>query len=85
MNAILNGKQIISKQHHQQRTSKAGNKMVQEYPLPEERLNWLIHVQHVRGEVGACRELIKRVIEGGRGRNEYAFFKQVIREAIVAL
>lgn len=44
---------------------------------PLEKLNWLIHLQHVRRESGACKELIKREITKSNGRNEYAFFKKV--------
>ncbi|CAH0552064.1 unnamed protein product [Brassicogethes aeneus] len=45
-------------------------------PLPVERLNWLIHLQHIRGEINSCKELIKAEIEKNSGKNEYAFFKQ---------
>lgn len=52
------------------------------YP-PLERLNWLIHLHHVQGEIGACKELIRREIDKSNGRNEYAFFKQVTDEIVV--
>lgn len=48
---------------------------------PLEKLNWLIHLQHVRRESGACKELIKREITKSNGRNEYAFFKKVKKNA----
>lgn len=46
------------------------------YP-PLEKLNWLIHLQHVRGENGACKELINREIAKSNSRNEYAYYKKV--------
>lgn len=44
---------------------------------PLEKLNWLMHLQHVRRESAACKELIKKEIAKSNGRNEYAFFKKV--------
>ncbi|KAJ8935453.1 hypothetical protein NQ314_012873 [Rhamnusium bicolor] len=51
-------------------------------PSPFEKLNWLVHLQHVRGEITACNELIKREIDRSNGKNEYAFYKQgsILRE-----
>lgn len=46
-------------------------------PNPPEKLNWLIHLQHVRGETATCKELIKEEIKRSEGKNEFAFFKQV--------
>ncbi|KAK5647586.1 hypothetical protein RI129_002478 [Pyrocoelia pectoralis] len=45
-------------------------------PSPLEQLNWLIHLQYVRGEVTKCKELIRRQIKKSNGKHEYAFFKQ---------
>ncbi|KAF5272417.1 hypothetical protein FQA39_LY07885 [Lamprigera yunnana] len=49
---------------------------------PLEQLNWLIHLQHVRGEISKCKDLIKREITKSNGKHEYAYFKQgiVLRE-----
>lgn len=51
-------------------------------PTPLEKLNWLIHIQHVRGETEACKELIKEEIRKSSGRNEFAYFKEgvILRE-----
>ncbi|XP_063905055.1 Bardet-Biedl syndrome 4 protein [Zophobas morio] len=51
-------------------------------PNPLEKLNWLIHLQHVRGETQQCKELIKSEIKKSGGRNEFAYFKQgmILRE-----
>lgn len=46
-------------------------------PNPLEKLNWLIHLQHVRGEIAQCKNLIKNEIKRSGGRNEFAYFKQV--------
>lgn len=45
-------------------------------PVPVERLNWLIHMQHVRGEINSCKELIKAEVKSNAPKNEYAYFKQ---------
>lgn len=42
-----------------------------------EKLNWLIHLQHVRGDIAGCKELLRDAIKTSNGRNEYAYFKQV--------
>lgn len=42
-----------------------------------EKLNWLIHLQHIRGEIGVCKSLINSEITRSQGKNEYVFFKQV--------
>lgn len=47
-----------------------------EFP-PMEKLNWLIHLQHVRGEISSCKELINEEIARSYGKNQYALFKQV--------
>ncbi|KAL1502259.1 hypothetical protein ABEB36_007425 [Hypothenemus hampei] len=47
-------------------------------PAPMEKFNWLIHLQHVRGEIGACKELIKEEIARNQGKHEYVYFKQGI-------
>lgn len=47
-------------------------------PDPLEKLNWLIHLLHVRGETAKCKELIKNEIIKTKGKHEYAYFKQVI-------
>ncbi|EFA07311.1 Bardet-Biedl syndrome 4 protein homolog-like Protein [Tribolium castaneum] len=51
-------------------------------PNPLEKLNWLIHFQHVRGEIVQCKNLIKNEIKRSGGRNEFAYFKQgiILRE-----
>lgn len=46
-------------------------------PSPIEKLNWLIHLQHIRGETESCKELIKSEITNTSRNSEYAFFKQV--------
>lgn len=46
-------------------------------PEPLEKFNWLMHLQHVRGEVGASKQLIAKEIAKSQGRHEYAYFKQV--------
>lgn len=46
-------------------------------PNPSEKLNWLLHLQHVRGETEQCKESIKNEIKRSGGRNEFACFKQV--------
>lgn len=46
-------------------------------PNPLEKLNWFIHLQHVRGETRACKELIKSEIKGNGSTNEFAYYKQV--------
>lgn len=47
-----------------------------------EKYNWLINQQHVRGEIGACKELINSEIARSNGKNEYIFFKQVFKRDI---
>lgn len=47
-------------------------------PPPMEKLNWLIHLQHVRGETDLCKELIKLEITKTNGKNEYAHYKDGI-------
>lgn len=44
-------------------------------PPPIEKLNWLIHLQHVRGETAQCKELIKIEISKTNGKSEYAYYK----------
>lgn len=46
-------------------------------PTPFEKLNWLIHLLHVRGDTSACRELIEGEIENTGGRNEFLHYKKV--------
>lgn len=46
-------------------------------PASLEHLNWLLHIQHVRGEIASCKVLIKENIERTKGMNEYAYFKEV--------
>ncbi|CAG9767979.1 unnamed protein product [Ceutorhynchus assimilis] len=47
-------------------------------PDPMEKLNWLIHLQHIRGEIGVCKQLIDSEISRSQGKNEYVYFKQGI-------
>lgn len=46
-------------------------------PHPMEKLNWLIHLYHIRGEIGPCRTLINDEIEQSQGKNEFALYKKV--------
>lgn len=46
-------------------------------PAPFEKFNWLIHLQHVRGETEACKQLIRKELERSHGKNEYALYKEV--------
>ncbi|KAJ8979161.1 hypothetical protein NQ317_006353 [Molorchus minor] len=45
--------------------------------VPMHMYDWLIHLQHVRGETKACMQLIKRELERSNGRNEFALYKQI--------
>lgn len=54
-------------------------------PDPLEKLNWLIHLQHVRGEITKCKELIAKEIVRSGGKHEYAQFKKVKNKAKTAL
>ncbi|KAH1000949.1 hypothetical protein HUJ04_013217 [Dendroctonus ponderosae] len=68
---LLNGKALSN-------STKIGKQLakdVGEFP-PMEKLNWLIHLQHVRGEIASCKELINGEMARSHGKNEYAFFKQ---------
>ncbi|KAF7286922.1 hypothetical protein GWI33_003189 [Rhynchophorus ferrugineus] len=47
-------------------------------PIPIEKLNWLIHLQHIRGETEFCKKLIASELNRSNGKNEYAFYKQGI-------
>lgn len=47
-------------------------------PPAIEKLNWLIHLQHVRGETNLCKELIKLELIKTNGKNEYAHYKDGI-------
>ncbi|XP_023309913.1 Bardet-Biedl syndrome 4 protein homolog [Anoplophora glabripennis] len=51
-------------------------------PAPFEKFNWLIHLQHVRGETEACKQLIKKELERCHGKNEFALYKEgiILRE-----
>ncbi|XP_065167509.1 Bardet-Biedl syndrome 4 protein isoform X2 [Atheta coriaria] len=51
-------------------------------PHPMEKLNWLIHLYHIRGEIGPCRTLINDEIEQSQGKNEFALYKKgiILRE-----
>ncbi|KAJ8925989.1 hypothetical protein NQ315_009844 [Exocentrus adspersus] len=51
-------------------------------PAPFEKFNWLIHLQHVRGETDACKELIRKELDRCYGKHEYALHKQgiILRE-----
>lgn len=46
-------------------------------PNSMEKFNWLLHLQHVRGETEACKTLIKEGIATSKGKNEYVYFKEV--------
>ncbi|KAF5308143.1 hypothetical protein FQR65_LT06322 [Abscondita terminalis] len=79
MNYVANGKQ-----HTHVSLTEKKTKMATAFfePQPLEQLNWLIHLQHVRGEIAKCKELIKSEIKKSNGKHEYAFFKQgvILRE-----
>ncbi|XP_030755352.1 Bardet-Biedl syndrome 4 protein homolog, partial [Sitophilus oryzae] len=45
-------------------------------PPPMEKLNWLMHLQHIRGEIDFCKKIINLELARSDGKNEYAFFKQ---------
>ncbi|KAI4467250.1 hypothetical protein MML48_2g00004580 [Holotrichia oblita] len=47
-------------------------------PASVDRLNWLLYIQHVRGEVASCKQLIKDEIAKSNGKNEYAFIKKFL-------
>lgn len=47
-------------------------------PPSFDRYNWLIHLQHVRGETEACKKFIKKELERSHGYNEFAWYKEVI-------
>ncbi|XP_045460208.1 Bardet-Biedl syndrome 4 protein [Harmonia axyridis] len=69
MSLMLNGHKHIA-------ASTSAKRMPIRYsePVPFEKLNWLIHLLHVRGDVSTCRELIEHEIENTRGRNEFLYF-----------
>ncbi|KAK9875507.1 hypothetical protein WA026_007901 [Henosepilachna vigintioctopunctata] len=71
MTLMLNGTKHIPALAVAQRTSIRYTE-----PAPTEKLNWLIHLQHVRGDTETCKELIKKEIVNSEGRNEFLFFKQ---------
>ncbi|XP_022907964.1 BBSome complex member BBS4 [Onthophagus taurus] len=75
MNLIANGKADHYAEH---------NVASMSYPEPSpiEQLNWLIHVQHVRGEIASCKRLIKENITKSHGKNDYAYHKEgtILRE-----
>ncbi|CAH1365097.1 unnamed protein product [Tenebrio molitor] len=80
MNYLANGKENV------QISALSGRRKSAEMPWPEpnpsEKLNWLLHLQHVRGETEQCKESIKNEIKRSGGRNEFACFKQgiILRE-----
>ncbi|GJQ76168.1 hypothetical protein Trydic_g1913 [Trypoxylus dichotomus] len=51
-------------------------------PPSIDRLNWLLYIQHVRGEVVSCKQLIKDEIVRSNGKNEYAYYTEgiILRE-----
>lgn len=46
-------------------------------PPPIEKLNWLIHLTHARGDIASCKNLINEEIQRSFGRNEYAYYQKV--------
>ncbi|XP_017775178.1 PREDICTED: Bardet-Biedl syndrome 4 protein homolog [Nicrophorus vespilloides] len=49
-----------------------------EDPEPIGRLNWLIHLIHVRGDAVSCKDLIRNEIDASQGKNEFAHYKKAI-------
>ncbi|GLV40575.1 Bardet-Biedl syndrome 4 [Carabus blaptoides fortunei] len=75
MSIITNGKQGMSI------SSKAANpskNVVFTEPPPIEKLNWLIHLTHARGDIVNCKNLINEEIKRSSGRNEYAYYQKGI-------
>ncbi|KAK9746256.1 hypothetical protein QE152_g6236 [Popillia japonica] len=77
MNIIANGKT----DSHSENVRKVDEMLCNE-PASVDRLNWLLYIQHVRGEVTSCKQLIKDEIAKSNGKNEYAFYKEgiILRE-----
>ncbi|XP_044745567.1 Bardet-Biedl syndrome 4 protein [Coccinella septempunctata] len=71
MSLMLNGHKHISVSTSAKRTPVRYSE-----PAPFEKLNWLIHLLHVRGDTGACRELIEDEIDNTGGRNEFLYYKK---------
>ncbi|XP_066157779.1 Bardet-Biedl syndrome 4 protein-like isoform X2 [Euwallacea fornicatus] len=74
---LQNGKEYIQHTSHLGKTSiKDAAENLE--PAAMEKLNWLIHLQHVRGEINSCKDLIKNEIARSQGKNEYVYYKQGI-------
>ncbi|XP_066249530.1 Bardet-Biedl syndrome 4 protein-like [Euwallacea similis] len=74
---LQNGKEYIQHSSHLGKTAIKDAAETLE-PTAMEKLNWLIHLQHMRGEINSCKDLIKNEIARSQGRNEYVYFKQGI-------
>ncbi|KAF2902241.1 hypothetical protein ILUMI_03958, partial [Ignelater luminosus] len=79
MSLVANGKQDV-KPSSVGKNSRMATALFE--PDALEKLNWLIHLYHVRGEIVKCKELIKNEINKSGGKHEYAYFKQgiILRE-----
>lgn len=77
MNNMNNNNTSHQTNNNKTRLCSGGGGITDEPKSSIEKLNWLIHLEHIRGETVRCKELIQSEIAKSNGRNEFAFFKQV--------